>query len=104
MSRRFIMDSDAVTGQFSTFEYDEASDMYLLRHGQRVDPILEANKSEFNEDKGRQGDGIGHKVASIPLHIYFDLRKQGIVQDRKRFAKWLNDIENRAFRTWGGSV
>jgi hypothetical protein len=104
VGRRFILDADAVSGQFSTFEYDAAEDMYLIKQGQVVDHILEANKREYNDDARRNGDGLGKKVASIPLHLYFELRKQGIIQDRKRLAKWLNDSDNRAFRTAPGTV
>lgn len=96
---KFIIDADAQTGQFSTFQYDAAEDMYLLREGQRLDGIIDANKREFNESKARHGDGLGRKVASIPLNIFFDLQKKGITRDRKAFARWLNDSDNRVFRT-----
>jgi curved DNA-binding protein CbpA len=99
MSNRFLIDSDAATGAFSTFEYDAGSDMYLLNQGQRFDAIAEANKREFNEDKRRHGDGLGRKVASIPLHLFFQMQKQGITRDRKAMARWLNDSDNRVFRT-----
>lgn len=96
---KFIIDHDAVSGQFSTFEYDRASDMYLLNQGQQVGGIVEANKREYNDTKARHGDGFGRKVASIPLSIFFDLQRKGITRDRKAFAKWLNNSDNRVFRT-----
>jgi len=43
-------------------------------------------------------------VASIPLNLYYDLKRQGIVDDPARFKKWLNDSDNRFFRTRGGRV
>ena len=104
MSGRFILDADAVSGQFSTFEYNPAEDAFLLRHGQDVTNILEANKREFNGEHARHGDGIGRKVASIPLHIYFELRQKGIAQDPKALKRWLNDPDNSAFRTSPGTV
>jgi hypothetical protein len=104
MSRRFILDADEQSGQFSTFEYDAGEDMFLLKQGQKLDAILEANREQRNADHGRHGDGLGHKVASIPLHIYFDLRRQGIVQDPKAFKRWLNDPDNVAFRTSDDTV
>lgn len=104
MSRRFILDADAVSGQFSTFEYDAGEDAYVIRHGQTLDKLIDANKADYNDDKKRMTDGLGQKVASIPLHIYFELRKQGIVQDRKAFKRWLNDPDNLYFRTAPGRI
>jgi hypothetical protein len=45
-----------------------------------------------------------HKVGSIPMSIYHELQKQGILQDEKRLKKWLNDPDNRVFRTRPGRV
>lgn len=104
MSRKFILDSDAVSGQYSTFEYDSATDMYLLNNVQDVTKIVEANKADYNDDKKPMKDGLGQKVASIPLHIWMDLRKQGITRDQKAFKRWLNDPDNRAFRTCPGTI
>jgi hypothetical protein len=52
---------------------------------------------------------LGNKVASIPLTVIDDLNKQGIMRgyavlDDKRFAAWLNDPMNRAWRTRTGVV
>jgi len=43
-------------------------------------------------------------VASIPLSIYYDLKRQGIVDDPVRLKRWLNDSDNKYFRTRGGVV
>jgi protein involved in ribonucleotide reduction len=101
---RFLIDHDRVSGMSSHFEYDAGTDMYLLRNSQDVSGIVEANKREFNDAPRRHGDGIGRKVASIPLNIWFELRKQGITRDRKAFKRWLNDSDNRVFRTSPGTV
>lgn len=54
--------------------------------------------------KGWAGDY--HHIASIPLNIVHD---QGVVdamtqQDDKFLSKWLNDSDNRAWRTKEGKV
>src|SRR5262249_37076234 len=97
---------DPVSGQFSEFVHDDAADEFIINRGQVVDHIIEANKLDFNDAPRLSGgkDGPGARVASIPLDIYFELRGHGIVQDRKRFAKWLNDPDNRAWRTAPGSL
>jgi len=43
-------------------------------------------------------------VASIPLNVYYDLKQKGIIDDAKAFKRWLNDSENRFFRTKPGKV
>jgi hypothetical protein len=96
---KFLIDHDALSGQFSTFEYDAGTDMYLLRQGQKFDAIAEANKREYNESKSRHGDGLGRKVASIPLQLFFDMYKAGQTRDQKFMKRWLNDSDNRVFRT-----
>jgi hypothetical protein len=44
------------------------------------------------------------KVASIPLSVYYELKRQGIADDPKALRKWLNQSENRAFRTREGTL
>jgi len=52
---------------------------------------------------------FGNKVASIPLTVIDDLNKIGIMRgfhvvDEKRFKAWLNNSDNRVFRTRTGVV
>ena len=73
---------------------------------QNVGPILveneaqrrDAPKSQYHEKSGLT------KVATIPNVVMQELRKQGITSDPDRFKAWLNDPENRMFRTRGGKV
>jgi hypothetical protein len=43
-------------------------------------------------------------VASIPLSVYYELKRQGIADDPKALRKWLNQSENQAFRTREGTL
>jgi hypothetical protein len=43
-------------------------------------------------------------VATLPLSVYYQLKREGIADDPKRLAKWMNDPDNRAFRTRGGRL
>jgi hypothetical protein len=45
-----------------------------------------------------------HKVASIPMTLFYDLKKQGIIDDPARLKAWLNNPDNRFFRTRPGRV
>ena len=36
--------------------------------------------------------------------LYYDLKEKGILDDPKALKKWLNDADNKAFRTREGTV
>lgn len=84
----------------------------IIQTVQDVSGIVEANKKEFNtyDERTKWSDhAFGNKVASIPLTVIDDLNKQGIMRgfaviDQKRFRHWLNEPDNRAFRTRPGVV
>ena len=84
----------------------------VIQTRQDVSDIVEQNKKEYNlfDERARWSDNLfGNKVASIPLTVIDDLNKQGIMRgfavlDDKRFALWLNDPMNRAWRTRTGVV
>jgi hypothetical protein len=84
----------------------------VIQTRQDVSAIIEQNKKEYNsyDERARWSDNLfGNKVASIPLTVIDDLNKQGIMRgyavlDEKRFALFLNDPLNRAWRTRTGVV
>ena len=84
----------------------------VIQTAQDVSALVEANKKEFNsyDENARWSDRLyGNKVASIPFTAIDDLNKAGIMRgfhvvDDVRFASWLNDPENRAWRTRPGVV
>jgi hypothetical protein len=84
----------------------------IIQTRQDVTDIVEQNKKEYNsyDERARWSDQLfGNKVASIPMTVIDDLNKQGIMRgfavlDDKRFAMWLNDPMNRAWRTRTGKV
>lgn len=54
-------------------------------------------------ESGWKGDW--HKVASIPLNVYYDQLAAAAQQDDGKYlSKWLNDSDNRAWRTKEGRV
>lgn len=77
---------------------------------QDVTDIVEQNKQEYNANNGRWGDDIfDNKIASIPLTVIDTLNQQGIMRgfhvvDQTAFRKWLNNPDNRFFRTRQGRV
>lgn len=90
-----------------TFEEDtsgEGKHNFVLSREQDVSDILKENRDQFNETDKRTPYGTMSKVASIPMVVYYDLKEKGILDDQKALKKWLNDPDNKAFRTREGTV
>ena len=99
-----LFDRDAALGMTQLFHYDADKDEFTIETRQDVSALIEANKAKFNATDNNARYGEWSQVASIPLNIYYELKKQGILEDKKRFKAWLNDPENRYFRTRSGQV
>jgi hypothetical protein len=93
---------DPVLGIKRTFHGSEDGNTFVIQTEQDTTGIVEANKAAYNDAPDRWGDMT--RVASIPLSLYFDLKKKGIADDPVAMKRWLNDSENRFFRTRGGNV
>jgi hypothetical protein len=83
-------------------------DQVILTTKQDVSEIVEANKQQVNAATKKVDDVLTH-VARIPNTVIDVLNKMGImrgfmVTDEKRFKAWLNDPDNRVWRTYPGSV
>ena len=85
-------------------EIEESDGRIVIRNAQDAEPIVEANKLDYTEGNGYSASRNLRRVASIPLVLYLDLRKRGILRDPHRFRAWLNDPDNRFFRTAPGRV
>jgi len=85
-------------------------DQTIIETQQKVDHILEHNKRKSNSyEKGSLiGNTQKHQqhIAEIPVTIYYELvKKYGTIQQNpKDWKKWLNDPDNRFFRTGGGKL
>lgn len=98
-----LIDVDPITGKRRVLHYDAVEDKFTVETVQPVDDLIASNKALFNEAPERMG-GEMIRVASIPLNIYFQLKQEGVIDDPARLKKWLNDPDNRAFRTRPGRV
>jgi len=94
---------DPFTGQRQTWHYDATDDSVTVATEQDVTAIVEANKAAAASAPSRYG-GEMHRVASIPMSVYWELKEKGILRDQKALRKWLNDPDNRVFRTRFGRV
>lgn len=99
------MDHDPVTGRTIWWRFDPGTDNMIIRVDQDVTDTIRTNEAERNATAG-QRFGEWRKVASVPLNHFIqqglaDANKQ---HDDKYLSKWLNDGDNRAFRTFEGKV
>ena len=99
---------DPLSGIKTDFIYEEGDslkdDSIVIATSQDVTSIVEANKRSANAIDKHHKHGEWSKVASIPLSTYYQLKERGIVDDPVRFKRWLNDSDNKYFRTRGGTV
>ena len=103
MEARFF-DYDPVTGATEIFHYDPLTGRVTLERRMDVEPILDDNQRAYNsvDERGRWGEFT--KVASIPMDLYAELRRSGLLQDPKALAKYLNDRDNLKLRTRPGHL
>lgn len=97
-----VLDHDPLTGISHVFYYDNETDTATITAEQKIENILEANKAAYNERGGKWED-MTH-VAQIPMVVYVELKKKGILNDQEALRRWLNDSENRFFRTRPGTI
>jgi hypothetical protein len=85
------------------FLFDHARDEFTIQTQFTV-PV-EENKLLYNlfDERTRWRDG-GEVVARIPDTILLQLKRDGILDDQKKFRAWLNDRDNKVFRTRPGRV
>lgn len=96
---------DAVTGRTVWSMYD--GEKVIIRTDTPVAATLEQNALFRNaEPSGWQGDY--HRIASVPMSLLYDANvglNEAMTQgDDKYLSRWLNDGQNRAWRTKEGRV
>ena len=97
-------DTNKELGITRTWHYDEAKDEATIQTQQDVTDVIEENKNEFAQIDERAKWGELTKVASIPLSLYYQLKAEGKLDDQAYMKRWLNDPDNRHFRTRPGEV
>lgn len=98
-----LYDYDVATGrQVWSLANDDGS--ITFRTDYPVQPTIDINTAQRNmaQDNWK---GDYHHIASIPLNVYHDQLAEASRQEDDAFiSKWLNDSENRAWRTKNGTV
>lgn len=103
-----LLSTDPVTGLTQTFNCD-ADGLVTIDTQQRFDGLLDQNERErngFRMSNYRGDQQHMRKVAEIPSIIY-DVMEQKFgpwAKNPQDWKKWLNDYDNRYFRTTGGQL
>ena len=105
MSKR-IFSRDPVFGVTKYWHYDESTDQATIETVQDSEALLDRNVAEYNEYSSldRWREGLGRKVASIPMTMYAELIATGKIHDQKYLKQMLNDISFRKLRAAPGRV
>lgn len=100
-----LLEFDPVLKIRRGFTYNHADESFIIDTKQNVTSLIEMNKSLANMTDERAGwKGDFHRVASIPLTTYMKLVQEGIAHDNERMLRWLDEPEQRLFRTRPGSL
>ena len=103
-----LLDFDPVTQHTQEIHVDD--ERIVVSEEPDVTEIVAQNASEYAAVDERAPFGELRTVASIPMSVFFELQRKGILAhngqptDQKRFAQWLNDRDNLKFRTRPGTV
>lgn len=67
--------------------------------------LLELNRYERDNDPRGVRKGFSmRRLARVPIALHIDLVRKGIWGNKQRMRAWLNDPDNRFFRSSGGRV
>ena len=104
-------------GDFTLHEYDPVTGrtVWAMFDGEktvfRVDTPVAATieeNAQFRNAASTGWKGDYHRIASVPMQLLYDdnlgLNKAIQQGDDKYLSRWLNDADNRAFRTKDGNV
>ena len=107
-----LIDADPVMRSRLTVHDDPDSEHGVIFHEEHdITPVLEANARERAQvderarwtKRGGDDHGIGTKVASIPMSVYYQIPRD-IREDGKELLKWIERSENDVFRTRAGRL
>jgi hypothetical protein len=82
--------------------HTDPSDPY--RFTQETEIVYPDDFADRNRQLGEEQNGRHMKLVArgVPLFVWEQSEREG--WDEKRWAQWLNDPDNRAFRVWQGTV
>lgn len=103
-----LLDRDLMTGTETWMHYDPIAETVTYETRRDVQGELDANKFQFNQfdERARWSSDVHNHVATIPDFLYYQLLAKfgSIRHNRKAWLRWLDDPDNRAFRTRPGKL
>jgi hypothetical protein len=97
-----LIDWDSASGR-TVWHYFDGEKTHI-RTDYPVTATIAENQAIRNE-AGTAWKGDWHRVASVPLNIYYDqLHSAERQSDDKYVSRWLNSSDNRAWRTKSGTL
>ena len=100
-----LFDINPVTGTRKMWHYDAEKDEATIETIIDATQVVKDNKERFNSfDEKANWSGDMHHVASIPMALFYQMKAEGKLEDQAYMKRWLNDPDNRAFRTRPGEV
>jgi hypothetical protein len=95
-------DYDPFTGIRETFHYDEETGDVYIEAEQDVETIANEMKALYADTDERARWGEGGHVARIP-NVILEAHPE-LMHDNEALKKWLNDPDNRVFRSRPGKI
>lgn len=83
--------------------HDRETGQMHFRIDYEIEGLLEANKQAYNEAPDNWAGDYLHRIAKIPLNLWYDQLEEK-KDDPRQLDLFLNDPDNRAFRTKKGHV
>lgn len=100
-----LFDINTETGTRKMWHYDAEKDEATIETIIDATQIVSDNKDRFNSfDEKANWKGDMHHIASIPMALFYQMKAEGKLEDQAYMKRWLNDPDNRAFRTRPGEV
>tara|TARA_B100001250_G_C19804588_1_gene792673 strand:- start:504 stop:812 length:309 start_codon:yes stop_codon:yes gene_type:complete len=93
---------DTELGVKTNVHTEDGDGTFHITKEQDVQPTLDYTKYLREQPVLRSAND--RHVAEIPPVIAAKLQREGILQDSKRLLKWLDQPENKAFKTWEGHL
>jgi len=91
-----------VDGVTTAVHTEDGDGTFHITKQQDVQPTLDFTKYLREQPIDRTNE-VRH-VAEIPPVLAASLSRSGILHDKKRLLKWLDQPENSAFKTWEGHL
>ncbi len=85
--------------EYIHYDSEKPGDL-IVETVQDCEPIIEGAKRLSEQTPGKEW----RHVASVPLYFLDKASKEGWLHDKKKWHAWLNDPDNKAFRTWPGHI